>query len=87
MQLYCGAKDSGSDPQCIALGSCPCSPLDYHRLTKGEEFLSKCPLKRLDSLALLTVVEIDFESIHPFVWTEADGAKLALELFCVTALA
>ena len=39
-----------------------------------------------DSFANLSVVEIDSERSHPFIRTQANGAKLAFKLFGVCGL-
>ena len=48
VQLNSSAKGSGSEPQCIPLGSSPSAPFDDYGKTVREEFLTELPLQSLD---------------------------------------
>src|SRR5262249_6789295 len=86
MQLDGGAKRSGSAPQAIPFGSRPSTPFDNYGQATTKELPTELPLQSFDFCAPLLVIDIQRKSLHPFVWTEANGSEPGFKQLSVRCL-
>jgi len=79
MQFNGGAGGASFHSQQIALGAGPGAPFDDDGEATLQELSSELPLQVLDFLALLLVVDVDAECVHPVVGGQTDGVQFFFE--------